>query len=176
MMRIKESIVGLFLAAGALGATEARAEDSSGLALGFEVGPTFVVSDFDIGDSVGVGFAGRLGYLMDLGVVKLTPEVKLGFESPGTPDAFRILGGLRLNLFSGISPVAFAHLGGLVGDINGFGWDAGGGLDINLGPLALGAFVSYNRADNRNFTFDNLTGDGAGWEWIQIAASVTLVL
>jgi hypothetical protein len=157
-------------------ASPARAGE--GVAVALEVGPIFVTEDTDLlglPDSAGVGFNGRLGYQFDGGLLKFTPEVKLGFESPGTPNAFRIMGGFRLSLFSGLQPVVFAHLGGLAGDLEGFTWDAGGGLDLALGPLLIGAAASYNRAEDQTFGFDALTDDSAAYEWVQVIASVGFV-
>lgn len=168
------TIVGL----GLIAASHAHAQPGGDgqVAVGLEVGPNFVAEDLPVGaENVGVGFSGRLGYQMG-SVIKVTPELKLGFESPGAPDAFRIMGGLRLGLGVGLfTPVAFAHLGGLAGDqISGFTWDVGGGADIELGPVALGAFVSYNRAEDQQLTFAALTDDASAYEWVQVGASVTL--
>jgi len=157
-------------------ASAAAAEDvAGGLSLGFEIGPNFVVDNEDIGDSVGVGFAGRAGYRLGAGLVFITPEAKIGFESPGAPDALRILGGARAGFSTPIQPVVFGHVGGLVGDLEGFAWDLGGGLEFNVGSLAVGAFASFNQAEVGGDLFDAL-GDGVNWEWVQIGGSVTIVL
>lgn len=155
----------------------------AGLALGVDVGPNFVLNapdsgaqGFDIDKSAGIGVSVRAGFLLDAKLIKLTPEAKLGFEDPGAPNAFRIMGGLRINLLEGFSPVAFAHLGGMVGDLEGFCWDVGGGLDFTLIPkLNLGAYVSYNRAENRPFDLaEEFIGSDA-WEWIQIGGAATIM-
>ena len=140
--------------------------------LGIEVGPNFVLND-GLDESVGIGVNGRIGYHLHSGSVFLTPEVKLGFESPGTPNAFRILGGLRMGLLSDTTPVAFAHVGGTVGDLDGLAWDVGGGLQINFDAVALGATVAYNRVEGQ----DLIPAVGRrAFEWIQVAGSVALVL
>lgn len=85
------------------------------------------------------------------------------------------MGGLRVNLFEGLSPVAFAHVGGLLGDIEGFAWDVGGGVELTMIPkLKIGAFLSFNRADNSELTWDSFSRDGATWEWIQLGAAATI--
>jgi len=159
-----------------LSASSAQAKQ--GFAVGLDVGPNFVTEDLGPGaDSAGIGFNGRLGYQFEGGIIRLTPEAKVGFESPGTPDALRVMGGIRLSFLKGLQPVAFAHLGGLIGDLEGFAWDVGGGLDFAAGPFMIGANVSYNRVEEQEFSFVNLTdGAGAGaYEWIQVAASVGFV-
>jgi opacity protein-like surface antigen len=162
----------------ALCLSASAAHAKQGLAVGLDVGPNFVVEDLAPGaDSAGIGFNGRLGYQFDGGVLRLTPEAKVGFESPGAPDALRVMGGIRMSFLKGLQPVAFAHLGGLIGDLEGFAWDIGGGLDFAAGPFMIGANVSYNRVEEQEFSFANLTDDpGAdAYEWIQVAASVGFV-
>lgn len=159
-----------------LASTPAAADEMpGGLSLGFEIGPNFVVDNQDIGDSVGVGFAGRAGYQLGAGMVFITPEAKVGFESPGAPDALRVLGGARAGLATPIQPVIFGHLGGMVGDLEGFAWDLGGGLEFNVGSLAVGAFASFNQAEIGGDLFEPLD-DGATWEWVQVGGAVTIVL
>jgi hypothetical protein len=153
------------------------AEDTpGGLSLGFEIGPNFVVDNQDVGDSVGIGFSGRAGFQLGAGLVFITPEAKVGFESPGAPDALRILGGARAGLSLPVQPVVFGHLGGLVGDLEGFAWDVGGGLEFNVGSIALGGFVSFNQAEVGGDLFDTPLTDGATWEWVQVGGAVTIVL
>jgi hypothetical protein len=172
---MKKTLFSVLLVAGLLiGARPAFA----GLTLGVDVGPNFVLepSGIDLDKSAGIGVAARAGYMFDAKILKISPELKFGFEDPGAPNAFRIMGGLRVNLFEGFSPVAFGHVGGLVGDIQGFAWDVGGGIDFTLIPkLNLGAFVSYNRADDSELTLGSFTSDGATWEWVQVGGAATIM-
>ena len=139
----------------AYGVSDAYAKNCpGGPSIGLEIGPNFVPNDQGTNESVGVGFAGRLGYELRSGLVFITPEVKLGFESPGTPEAFRLMGGARAGIATAISPYAFGHIGGLVGGLEGFAWDLGAGLDFDVGPLGIGAFVSYNRAENQELSLE----------------------
>ncbi|MEM7676820.1 MAG: hypothetical protein AAF449_12525, partial [Myxococcota bacterium] len=133
----------------------------------------FVVTDGDrLSESAGIGVNGLIGYHLHAGRrLFVTPEVKLGFESPGTPNAFRIMGGLRLGLRSDIAPVGFAHLGLLSGDLDGLAWDVGGGVRFNFDHLALGAVVSYNRAEAQDFL-----GFEKAFEWVQVAGTISIVL
>lgn len=165
------------LAIAALSTLALRAEAKEGVAVAIDVGPNFVVEDPNPPESVGLGFNGRLGYQFDSDVVRLIPELKVGFEAPGTPSAFRVMGGIRVSLLKGLQPVVFAHLGGLAGDLEGFTWDVGGGLDLAAGPFTFGANVSYNRAEEQTLTFATLVGEpsASAYEWIQIAASVGIV-
>ena len=164
------------LVCGVASTAHAHERGSEGLTLGLEVGPNFVVVDGDrLDESAGVGVNGRIGYTLSRGLLFLTPEAKFGFESPGTPNALRILGGARAGLTTFIAPVAFAHAGGLVGDLDGFAWDVGGGLDINFGSLAVGLTVSYNRAEAQNDVVPGVE-DSKAFEWVQVGAGITLVL
>ncbi len=164
------------IAAVAAGLTVGTSPAYAGFVLGLDVGGDIAVGDIEDGiDTAGFAFAGRAGYMFGNDIVRVTPELKLGFESPGSPNAFRILGGARLHLFKGLSPVVFAHLGGLAGDIQGFGWDVGAGLDLTfIKILDIGAYFSYNRAEDAELNIDNLTDSSATWEWMQIGAQVTL--
>lgn len=166
------------LAAAGLSTWALSAEAKQGVSVAIDVGPNFVVEDPNPPESVGLGFNGRLGYQFDGQAVRLIPELKVGFESPGTPNAFRVMGGIRVSLLKGLQPVVFAHLGGLAGEeLEGFTWDVGGGLDLAAGPFTFGANVSYNRAEEQTFSFGNLTAQPtpSAFEWIQIAASVGIV-
>lgn len=116
-----------------LAPNDASADD--GLAAAVEVGANVVTSDLSDDDTlraVGPAVALRLGYAVYGSTVRLTPEAKFSFEAPGTPRAGALMGGARLNFAGSVSPAVFAHAGGLVGDLRGFVWDAGGGLDFIL--------------------------------------------
>lgn len=143
-----------------------------------QVGANVVVSDFDEDgvETAGIAAALRLGYGFEAPMIRLTPEVKLGFESPGTPNAASFTGGARLNLFEGVSPAVFAHAGGLVGDIDGFIWDAGVGLDFTLLPLLdVGVYGSFHQqAGSADLEFGSVTLGRNSWEWLQFGAQAAL--
>ncbi|MGF1510930.1 MAG: hypothetical protein ACFB9M_15665 [Myxococcota bacterium] len=163
----------------------------AGLSLGVDAGPNFVTTDIDgleaVGiEDVGIAVAGRIGFAFDLGPVVVIPEARLAFEDAGTPDAFRGMGGLRIRLGTVFTPVVFGYAGGLVGDIEGFTWDVGGGFDFLVSPsFALGLYASYNRAENppefvndASFLDDLmelpvLPGLPERWEWIQVGLSAS---
>lgn len=150
-----------------------------GPVIGVEIGPNFVVVDDDISDdSAGIGFAGRLGYRLTANLFEVTPEIKLGFESPGTPNAFQAMGGARIGLGTVVTPVAFGHVGGLIGDLEGFVWDAGGGVQLNIKDVSFGLEASYNRAESQELDFDGvqLLDGEESWEWVRANATVTLTL
>ncbi|MEO1231972.1 MAG: hypothetical protein AAFZ18_24035 [Myxococcota bacterium] len=139
-----------------------------------EIGPNFVVADADVlPESVGIGVNGIVGFHLHVGsALFVVPELKLGFESPGTPNAFRVLGGVRVGLRQSITPVAFAHVGGLVGDLEGFAWDAGAGLRFNFASAwSLGVTGAYNRAEAQIFT-----GSERPYEWVSATATLAVVL
>lgn len=158
-------------------ATTAFAADDErgGINLGLDVGPNFVVDDADnvSDESAGISFAGRLGYRIPVGILDLTPEAKVGFESPGTPDAFSLMGGARLALGTVVTPVVFGHAGGLVGDLEGFVWDAGAGLQLNLDYLSIGADVSYNQVVDQVFEVAGTTVNRE-WQWVRVAGTVAV--
>ncbi len=142
-----------------------------------QVGANVVVSNFQDNtiQTAGIATALRVGYELEGPLLRLTPEGKIGFESPGTPDALTIMGGARLNLFDPISPAVFAHAGGLVGDIEGFAWDAGLGLDFTLLPiLDLGIYGSFHQAGSATLNFGNVALNRNSWEWLQFGAQASL--
>lgn len=180
----KLTLVAFLVGAGLFGAPSTA---SAGLSLGVELGPNFVLNDTDVFQSLtggedltsdaGIGFSGRVGWGLQAGLFTFTPELKLGFESPGGPNAFRIMGGLRTALAKGFAPVIFAHVGATAGDIEAFTWDVGGGFDLNfIKVVHPGIFVSYNRAESSPAGLDGLVNiDAPGnWEWVQVGASLTL--
>jgi hypothetical protein len=146
--------------------------------LGVDIGISRVLDNRGVNGSWGAGFAGRLGYRIDLGLARLTPEVGVGYAAPGAPEYVRVTGGARLGFFDFfVSPVVFGHAGAAAGDLSGFAWDAGGGLDARFGDLVLGLYAALERVEDQDLSF---TGADAGasepWESIQIAAMFTLPL
>lgn len=154
---------------------EARADGH--LTLAAEVGVDAVMEDTEGTDlnTTGVGAAARMGYTMGGPLIRVAPELKVGFESPGTPDSFSIKGGARVNFLGAISPAIFAHAGGLVGDLEGFVWDLGVGLDFAIIPhLDIGAFASYNQAGgSMNFVPPSYQG-GNDWEWFRFGGQAAV--
>lgn len=155
--------------------SEARADGH--LTLAAEVGVDAVMEDTEGTDlqTLGVGAAARMGYTMGGPLIRVAPELKVGFESPGTPDSFSIKGGARVNFLGAISPAIFAHAGGLVGDLEGFVWDLGVGLDFAIIPhLDIGAFASYNQAGgDLNFVPPSYQG-GNDWEWFRFGGQAAI--
>jgi hypothetical protein len=125
-------------------------------------------------ETLGVSAAARLGYMVGNGWIRVTPELKVGFESPGTPNSFSIKGGARLNLLDAISPAVFAHMGGLVGDMEGFVWDIGVGLDFRIVPhFDIGAFAAYNQAGG-TLHFLPPSYQSSDWEWLQFGGQAAI--
>lgn len=154
-------------------ATPAQA---NGVTLAAELGPQVVLTNYQPEDAdesdkitrVGLGVAARLGYTFEAAIVDFTPEFKLGFQSPGTPRSFSAMGGLRVNFFEGISPALFAHAGGLVGDLSGFVWDIGAGLDFAIvDAFDLGIFALYAQTGKATFSGDRVSYDSNNWQWMQ---------
>lgn len=154
-------------------ATTARAD---GVTLAAEVGPQVVLTKYEPEDPnesddivrVGLGAAARIGYTFNSSIVDFTPEFKFGFQSPGTPRSFSAMGGLRVNFFDGLSPALFAHAGGLIGDLSGFVWDVGAGLDFAIvDSFDLGIFALYAQTGKATFSGDRVTYDSDNWQWMQ---------
>lgn len=173
-----------FVWCGALGAVvtysgHAAADDDNGFALAAEVGADVVVSDLGDDDSlhaVGPAVALRLGYSFKQPMIRFTPEAKIAFESPGSPRAGALLGGARLNLLEVVSPAVFAHAGGLVGDIRGFVWDAGVGLDFTLIPLLnVGVYGAFYQTRGARFDFGDASWSNRDrYEWLQFGVQAAL--
>lgn len=126
-------------------------------------------------DTLGVSAAARAGYQLKAGILRVTPELKLGFESPGTPQSFSVKGGARLNLFHVISPAIFIHGGGLVGDMEGAVWDIGVGLDLGLTEhIDLGIFAAYNQVGNAQLHFVSASYQSTNWEWMQFGGQMAI--
>jgi hypothetical protein len=143
------------------------------------VGADIVITD--LSDDNSLSFAGpavalRLGYTFKGPMIRLTPEGKLAFESPGTPNAFAVLGGARLNVFEVLSPAVFAHAGGMVGDIRGFVWDAGLGLDLTIIPLLdVGVYGAYYRTGGASLNFgDASLATRDSYSWLQFGVQAAL--
>jgi hypothetical protein len=156
---------------------QARAD--GGIIAAAEVGVDVVVSDLGDDDTlhaVGPAVALRLGYGFKAPMIRFTPEAKFAFESPGTPRAGAIMGGARLNFLEVVSPAVFAHAGGLVGDIRGFVWDAGVGLDFTLIPLLdVGVYGAFYQTRGATFDFGDASWSNRDkYEWIQLGAQVAL--
>ncbi len=156
-----------------------HAAADSGVTIAAEVGANVVVSDLSDDETlraVGPAVALRLGYSFAAPMVRFTPEAKFAFESPGTPRAGAFMGGARLNLLEVVSPAVFAHAGGLVGDIKGFVWDAGVGLDFTLIPLLdIGVYGAFYQTRNATFDFGNATWSNRDkYEWLQFGVQAAL--
>jgi len=109
-------------------------------------------------------------------MIRFTPEAKFAFESPGTPRAGAFMGGARLNFLKVVSPAVFAHAGGLVGDIKGFVWDAGVGLDFTLIPMIdIGVYGAFYQNRGNTFDFGNATWSNRDtYEWLQFGVQAAV--
>ncbi len=156
-----------------------RVKADSGVTIAAEVGADLVVSDLSDDETLHAGgpaVALRLGYSFQAPLVRFTPEAKFAFESPGTPHAFALMGGGRLNLFEVVSPAVFAHAGTLIGDIRGFVWDAGVGLDFTPIPLLdIGVYGAFFQTRGSTFDFGNATWSNRDkYEWLQFGVQAAL--
>lgn len=152
---------------------------SAAFSIAAELGPQLVIGDAAVGDdTVGFGVAARLGYPISIPLLKISPELKVGFDRLPVGfnvDMIRVMGGARATLLEGFSPIAFAHVGygscsaaetGFeLTDCNGLALDVGGGLDFTLLPIIdVGAYVAWN----------TLRRDGTSVDWISLGAQASL--
>lgn len=124
----------------------------------------------------GAGFAIRVGQLLRLPIVAITPELAFANHTfADGPTAYRGLAGLRLGVGELIRPGVFAHLGlghltlpSPVPSHTAFTYDAGIFLDLTVLPLLdLGIHGGYNRLNE---------GKGVpAFEWVTIGAHAALV-
>lgn len=180
-MNYTKNLQALFTGAAVVACTfiAGPAQADNGVTLAAEVGANVVVSDLGDDDTlhaVGPAAALRLGYSFHGPAVRFTPEAKLAFESPGTPRAGALLGGGRLNMLGVVSPAVFAHAGGLIGDIRGFVWDAGVGLDFTLIPLLdIGVYGAFYQTRGATFDFGSASwSDRDKYEWLQFGVQAAL--
>lgn len=166
----------LSLAAALIVITASPMASAGSFTMAGELGVDVVTSDTqgeDV-DTAGVSMAARLGYMLGGPILRITPEAKFGFESPGA-NAFSIRGGARVNFLEGISPAVFAHVGGLVGDMEGLIWDVGIGLDLVVLPhFDVGIFGAYNQVGNGTFHFTSASYQSSNWDWLQFGAQAAV--
>lgn len=164
-----------FVSSPALAAEEG--DDDDGITLAAEFGPELVLPPNEDDDytELGFGAAMRAGYTWDSALIDFTPEAKFGFQSPGRLNSFAMMGGLRINLFEGLSPAAFAHVGGLLGELEGMVWDVGVGLDFTFIPVVdFGIFASYNSVGNATFSSNEVSYESTNWHWMQFGGQVAV--
>lgn len=150
-VRILPPLFASMLALVALGSPR-TARASSGTAIGVDLNYTNGINEPSVGS--GTGFNVRLGYKVDLLLVKLTPEIGGGYHTFSGDDSPKfsqgIVGG-RLQFGKILEPGLYAHLGygHLSSDrfdgYSGATADAGVTLDLTLLPLLdLGVHAGYN--------------------------------
>jgi hypothetical protein len=147
------------------------------ISIGAEAGALYTLNT-PVDKGFGFGFAGRLGYDIDLAIIHLIPEVKVAYERIPLFENTNVLRpqiGLRASIgIAVIAIVGFAHvgyaarLGGGEGQIDASGlvYEFGGGLDFTALPLIdIGIWGSFNqiRADDP-------------FDWIGFGAHITLTI
>ena len=140
------------LATSALLSFSHEAEAKSGTSLGVDLDYTNGINEPSV--SSGTGFNVRLGYKLDLLVLKVTPEAGAAYHSfsgDRKPHFSQGIVGGRLAFGKILEPGLYAHLG--YGHLSGSGFDsysgatadAGVTLDLTLLPLIdIGAHAGYN--------------------------------
>jgi hypothetical protein len=169
-MRLVLGLVGL------LSTASSTTHAADGVTLGIDIGIHRATDNFGINGSWGPGFGGRVGYQFDLGILRVLPEAQLSYEAPGEPETFQAVGGLRLSGFDALlAPVVFAHVGGAAGDLSGLVWDAGGGVEVGLGPVSAGLFLAYERILDADLGFAERPDESVPWASVRIGAMFTFV-
>lgn len=170
-----EKLLSLFTLASALLVARPAAAD---VAIGAEAGMSIVTRDLGRDSKIGFGFAGRLGYDIDLSVLHLIPEIKVAFDrSPLVEDVntLRPMVGVRASIgIMAIAIVGFAHVGygfplGASDQVeaNGMVYEVGGGIDLTTLPLVdIGIWGAFNSIRRGEPTYD----------WVSIGAQLTLTI
>ncbi len=153
-----------------LAATSARTALAD-ISIGAEAGAIFTAKRF------GFGFAGRLGYDIDLAIIHIIPEVKVAYDRMPLQlqvNELRPMVGVRASLgIAVLAIVGFAHVGygaplGAHGqlDTSGLVYEVGGGLDFTTLPLIdLGIWGSFNHIKSPG-----------GYDWVGFGVQVTLTI
>jgi hypothetical protein len=174
-MELRRSLLPALLAGAVLlsAPQNAHADPAVGLDLdgAFATTPNSLVSK-------GGGFGVRLGSQKRFPLVRLSGELAYGYmrlsadRAPSDWTTHRVEGGARLGVGELLVPFAFAHVGygwrntsdGSFGG-DGVAFDAGAGLDVNLGFIAFGGHVGYALVD----------AGPAHPEWVIVGLDGTLV-
>src|SRR5688572_21590850 len=146
----------------ATSAETARAD----IAIGAEAGALVRTGGFPGSKDFGFGFAGRLGYAIDLSILQLIPEIKVAYErvpltrpnetdgvAAVTTNMLRPMAGVRVSIgIAFLAIVAFGHvgyaarLGGEQVDASGLVYEFGGGVDITTLPVIdFGIWGAFNQ-------------------------------
>ncbi len=149
----------------------------AGLSIGAEAGALYTTGrpDTSLTKRVGFGFAGRLGYDLELTILHLIPEVKVSYERLPLETQTNILRpaiGLRAVIdIAVIGIVGFAHVGytaplgdhGQI-DASGFMYEFGGGIDFTGLPVVdIGIWGSWNQVRS-----------GDLFDWVGFGVSLTI--
>ena len=128
-------------------------------------------------DRVGFGFAGRLGYDLDLEILHIIPEIKVAYDRmplEGQTNVLRGMGGVRLTIgIAFLALVGYAHAGygAPVGDhaqldYSGIIYEFGGGIDITSLPVVdIGIFGGWAQVRSSDF-----------YDWATFGVSITITI
>ena len=157
------------------------------ISIGAEAGALYTTGG-SFEDRFGFGFAGRLGYDIDLSIIHLIPEIKIGYQrvpligsasaTVGSDDhqtnVLLPMAGLRASIgIAVVAVVGFAHIGYAAPlgaaeqiDANGLVYEIGGGIDFTTIPLIdIGIWGSWNQVRS-----------GDRYDWIGFGAQLTLTI
>jgi hypothetical protein len=155
------------------------------ISIGAEVGAIYTTQGSS-DDHFGFGFAGRLGWDIDLSVLHLIPEIKVAYDrmpldvqttltrSDEQTNVLRPMVGLRATIgIAVIAIVGFAHVGYAAPlgaseqlDANGLVYELGGGIDFTSIPVIdIGIWGAFNQ-----------TRSGDRYDWVSFGAQVTITI
>lgn len=150
------------------------------VAIGVEAGAIVMAPQVDPDTRVGYGVAGRFGWVIDLEVLNIIPEVKVAYERPpldpqsrGQINYLRPTGGVRLSFgVSVFAVILFGHLGygiplGAPDEVSGgLNYEIGGGVDFTSIPIIdIGIWGAFNQIRR--------TGDAYQWASLGLQATLT---
>jgi hypothetical protein len=129
-------------------------------------------------DRIGFGFAGRLGYDLDLSIIHLIPEIKVAYDRmplEGQTNVLRGMGGLRATIgIAFLALVGYAHVGygAPVGDhaeqldYSGLIYEFGGGIDFTTIPIIdIGIWAGWSQVRSSDF-----------YDWLGFGVSLTITI
>jgi hypothetical protein len=156
------------------------------ISIGAEAGALYMTRG--AGDSrFGFGFAGRLGYDLDLSIIHIIPEVKVAYDrlplfysnpvalgdTTAHTNLLRPMVGARVTIgIAVIAIAAYAHvgyagrLGGEQVDASGLVYEFGGGIDFTPIPIIdIGIWGGWNQVRS-----------GGGYDWASFGVQLTITI
>jgi hypothetical protein len=146
------------------------------ISIGAEAGALYMTKG--AGDSrFGFGFAGRLGYDIDLSIIHIIPEIKVAYDRVplglSQTNLLRPMAGVRATIgIAVLAIVGYAHVGyaGRLGgeqiDASGLVYDFGGGIDFTTIPIIdIGIWGGWSQVRS-----------GGNYDWVGFGVQITITI